>query len=442
MSLKEMKPCEFFRFYKWNKSKAIKYVKSLHNALDIGELVSYQNECGNTIVHALAEDNDWEFMSLLNKTDLNNEVFDVPNDFGMTPLDLALRCNHHTPAIQLISKNAVVLDRHIEYALSHNARQLIVPLLEAILKQPQLKPTDIQRCHGQVCAGFRKESVIKDRCVLCSSIDLAISYKNPYALERLLCTHDNVSRRREWKNCGWYSEYPHSDGTKTTRMIQMTHMLANLLANVQPRKRIRSRRSHLVSFENVEMCADMILQHGADMNTYIQTNPESNCSFPARFFSGCGFTLMIAMIISDVVSQEYTLCVYRKYCRAHPSKHNMLESMLAAYERRNLLIFKHLVIDVMRLRMSDVERKTFASQLFVSFIYAIVKREAIDLGYIDVLMTATRVSIYDTSLHRTLTYEAYAHQYGDRHPIVLKHIKTAHTRLTLKKLALLYVQTN
>mgnify|MGYP001171494794 CR=1 FL=1 len=218
-----MKPCDFFRLYKFNKSKAIKYVKSLHNELDV-DLVKYQNECGNTIVHALAEDNDWELMSLLENAELDDKVFDVPNDFGMTPLDLALRCNHHTPAIQLISKNVTILDRHIEYALSHNARQLIVPLLEAILKQPQLKPTDVQRCKGQVCAGFRKDIVIKDRCVLCSSIDLAISYRNPYALERLLCIHDNVSRRREWKDCWWYTEYPNSDGAKAERMVQMYHM--------------------------------------------------------------------------------------------------------------------------------------------------------------------------------------------------------------------------
>lgn len=90
-----MKPCEFFRLYKFNKSKALKYIKSLRDELGVVELVTYQNECGNTVIHALAEDNDWEFMSLLEKVDLDYRYFDVPNDFGMTPLDLALRCNHH-----------------------------------------------------------------------------------------------------------------------------------------------------------------------------------------------------------------------------------------------------------------------------------------------------------------------------------------------------------
>lgn len=216
-------------------------MKRLADNLVDQESLTYVSECGNTLLHILAEDGDFELMELVLNLTADKKMIFAHNDANMRPLDISVRCNNVETTKILVRFGAEIFDTHLEWAMAHSNNALIDILANDLLSQKQYKHVDVSRnlssVHYNTLGTCQTE-----RCVLCTSIDIAVSYRNAYALNLLIRLHDEIGDQptvvdvpnSHWRRC--WSLIADSK-SKLTRETVMTHLLVLLFISNHPPKR-------------------------------------------------------------------------------------------------------------------------------------------------------------------------------------------------------------
>lgn len=136
---------------------------------------------GNTILHIAVELGRYDDVKRILSQNTN---VNVKNCHGDTPFDVAVKSGNLN--IVKLFQTIDVADLHIEYAFQH--RDILNFLIGILAKGELLK----RGCYTPRSYTLRKEQfrdVCGMRCVLCSSIDLAIVHTDAYALDLLLRVH-------------------------------------------------------------------------------------------------------------------------------------------------------------------------------------------------------------------------------------------------------------
>lgn len=262
-----MNPADFFELSVLNRRRMMDVLLKTHpDAIDA--LFSYRNFSGNTVLHNICEQGDYEAFDLVVTPYSGKVVSKIMNHNDETPCDIAVRMDHTEMARALI-RNVDVSDHHIEYTFSRGRWDLLDDMMTAILEKSVVG----------------RQMTRNGRCVLCSSIDIAVAYKCARALDVLLTAHHTL---------GIYKEYNENFDHSPDMSRILGQCLVNCRLFTMKKRRVNGEVDILLSNEgttrenvtkNREMiraCVEVLLKHGA--NPFVNVSVTGNRGRVSPFF--------------------------------------------------------------------------------------------------------------------------------------------------------------
>lgn len=406
------------------------------------DLTRRTNAYGNTILHIAVELGRYDDIRRILS---QNTVINIKNRHGDTPFDIAVKSGNLD--IVKLFPTLDVTDLHIEYAFEH--RDVLTFLIENLVKGELLK----KECYTPRSYLSRKEQfrdLCDMRCVLCSSIDLAIVHTDAYALDLLLRAH----RNNDEEHLG---------------IFDINNLLLSCLIPDYTKLIPRYSNDHPTSEQNLRerrrACVKVLLNHGASPFREAIADPSNN----NRSIYETPTTVAMKGITFDDHKTIFTLLEGISYqdteimMKTHSHEiikhaiHNRrsdvvyyLVSKGCKMQRDNERAYQELSTDVFtvgRLEYILVDSNALAERdyrRYETFIYIIGQYQGFYSGSIhpehlemlDIMMTAG-VNLYGCIVgDRRDTMKTYVSDIDDDLSL---HVSTFHQRLTLRKLTRLFI---
>lgn len=240
-----------FRLCVTDRPRAVEYIVSHPSSVD--DLLKYETDMGNTILHIVSEIDDFAFAcTLLN---LSSDTSVITRG-GPSPFDVAVKCgSEDTLRVYLSYPNVTVTLHNLEQAIMRHSHSILDTLVDVCLKQKMttLQSHTLVNQNGVLMLKDDKREV----CILRASLIHTIEYAFPYGVEKIL---DSL------KVCGGDHTSSKGENIRTLdcdNYINSSQLLVYLLA----RDYIDPDRTHSTShfdINNMRECVRILLQRGAD----------------------------------------------------------------------------------------------------------------------------------------------------------------------------------